>query len=71
MGHVAYHMLVDFSRDTTGGSAFVFINFHGECAIAAKAIEELLIEAKMNIDLLQMNEDMDKNEKVCNGKIVH
>ena len=62
MGRIAYLTLIDFLRDAPGGSAFVSINFCCECAIAGKAIEELLVQAKMNRYVLLINGDMDKNE---------
>ena len=62
MGRIAYPTLIDFLRDTPGGSAFLSVNFCGKCAIAAKATKELLIQTKMNIDVLSINGDMDKKE---------
>ena len=63
MGCIACPTMVDFLRDMPGGSAFVFINFYGKCAITEKAIEELLIQAKINIDVLSINGDVNRRKK--------
>ena len=63
MQRADYPTLINFMRDTPSGSAFVFVNFCGGCTTVATAIEELLIQAKMDIDLLMINGDMDKKEK--------
>ena len=63
MGRVVYPTFINYLNKIPSVSAFVFVNFHDITAVIANAVEELLIKAKMNIDLLQNNWSIDTNGK--------
>ena len=64
MGRDTYPNLVwNNLKKKPDSNAFVFVNFCSEREIAGKAIESLLTNEHIDLDILQINGDMDKNEK--------
>ena len=63
IGQVSYPMLLSHLAANPSSYAAIFVNFKSECVKWAEVLEEQLAEKAMTIDVLQINGDMDKDEK--------
>ena len=63
IGQVALPLMVDYLRNNPATYACLFVSFVRECRKWAKVLEGLLIVAMINVFVLQITGEMDKNKK--------
>mmetsp|Transcript_13705 Transcript_13705/g.23331 ORF Transcript_13705/g.23331 Transcript_13705/m.23331 type:complete len:196 (+) Transcript_13705:212-799(+) len=63
VGQLAYPTLVDMLRDDNDVHACVFVNFVSDCAKLARDLEKKIADEEINVGVLQISREMDKNEK--------
>ena len=69
MSREAFPSLIKFLKDKPNGSAFVSINFRSKVDKCEAAIEAMLIEEKMDLDLVTIHGNMEKDEKFGSIKL--
>ena len=63
MSREAFPSLVDHLKANPNSSAFVFVNFRNEVKKCETKLEEMLIAAKLDIDIITIHGDMEKHDK--------
>ena len=63
MGSVGIGPIVKVMISDKTSHACVFVNFKSECTKRDAALEAKIAEELLDVDVLQINGDMDKNEK--------